>query len=430
MVNYNDLISALNESNSVRETAEKLGISETSCFRYIKKYEIDYKQFFKNNRNKVFIPLETILQAQSVSNSAAETARLLGVPFTTYKRMAESYGVYETNQGLKGGKKPKSVERIKYINVVDYTVFDTFTYGSSYWLGFLASDGNVKEDKNAVTLCLQAKDLKQLQKFKYFLKTNVEIQSKMDTAGKSSNKYQSYFLTVYHHHLKKRLLELGIVPNKSNKDIDYLSYIPLEYKWSFIQGYLDGDGHMMTYLNDSISIVGNYTFLLSVQKYLDSKGIESKIYNDHNKKYKLVVGKQISKYLFCKYYVKYNTSLLLDRKLNRAKDFISMYEEKGIDVEVKRKLKRVTEIKRCKLCDKPIHHNATICRECYVKENESKKKPSREVLKEKICTLSFLKIGEEYGVSDNAVRKWCKSYNLPYQKSVIKSYTDTDWKKV
>ena len=81
MVNYNDLISALNESNSVRETAEKLGISETSCFRYIKKYEIDYKQFFKNNRNKVFIPLETILQAQSVSNSAAETARLLGVPF-------------------------------------------------------------------------------------------------------------------------------------------------------------------------------------------------------------------------------------------------------------------------------------------------------------------------------------------------------------
>lgn len=49
---------------------------------------------------------------------------------------------------------------------------------------------------------------------------------------------------------------------------------------------------------------------------------------------------------------------------------------------------------------------------------------------EKIRILSFLKIGEEYGVSDNAVRKWCKSYNLPYQKSVIKSYTDIDWKKV
>ena len=71
-----------------------------------------------------------------------------------------------------------------------------------------------------------------------------------------------------------------------------------------------------------------------------------------------------------------------------------------------------------------------MCRECYVKENESEKKPSREILKEKIRALSFLKIGEEYGVSDNAIRKWCKSYNLPYQKSVIKSYTDIDWKKV
>ena len=56
--------------------------------------------------------------------------------------------------------------------------------------------------------------------------------------------------------------------------------------------------------------------------------------------------------------------------------------------------------------------------------------PTREVLKEKIRNKPFLQIGKEYNVSDNAVRKWCKSYNLPYRASDIKKYTDEEWENI
>lgn len=35
-----------------------------------------------------------------------------------------------------------------------------------------------------------------------------------------------------------------------------------------------------------------------------------------------------------------------------------------------------------------------------------------------------------YGVTDNAIRKWCKGYNLPSKSKDIKSYSDSDWEKI
>jgi Zn finger protein HypA/HybF involved in hydrogenase expression len=60
----------------------------------------------------------------------------------------------------------------------------------------------------------------------------------------------------------------------------------------------------------------------------------------------------------------------------------------------------------------------------------SDKAPTREVLKKKIRTMSFLQIGKEYDVSDNAIRKWCDTYGLPRHASEIKSISDEDWEKI
>ena len=46
--------------------------------------------------------------------------------------------------------------------------------------------------------------------------------------------------------------------------------------------------------------------------------------------------------------------------------------------------------------------------------------PSKEQLLKDIKTMSFVSIGQKYNVSDNAIRKWCKKYNLPYRKTDIK----------
>lgn len=53
--------------------------------------------------------------------------------------------------------------------------------------------------------------------------------------------------------------------------------------------------------------------------------------------------------------------------------------------------------------------------------------PTREELKDMIRSESFASIGKLFGVRDNTIRKWCKVYNLPTKKSVIKLINDEDW---
>jgi hypothetical protein len=78
---------------------------------------------------------------------------------------------------------------------------------------------------------------------------------------------------------------------------------------------------------------------------------------------------------------------------------------------------------------------ADMCIECwnnlkskFIKDTNIER-PSREILKEKIRSSNFLQIGKEYGVSDNAVRKWCKFYDLPFKSRIIKSLSDDEWEK-
>ena len=39
-----------------------------------------------------------------------------------------------------------------------------------------------------------------------------------------------------------------------------------------------------------------------------------------------------------------------------------------------------------------------------------------------LTNTSFKDIGRNYGISDNAVRKWCKQYGIPHTKKELKSY--------
>lgn len=93
-------------------------------------------------------------------------------------------------------------------------------------------------------------------------------------------------------------------------------------------------------------------------------------------------------------------------------------------------------LKRCKQCAKKLRGHMKekqYCNRCRPtkphtlskKQEESHKarrvveRPSAERLWELVQTLSFLEIGRLYGVTDNTIRKWCKSYELPYRKRDI-----------
>ena len=95
----------------------------------------------------------------------------------------------------------------------------------------------------------------------------------------------------------------------------------------------------------------------------------------------------------------------------------------------KNKAYKATTRKRyyCYNCSKEIKAGSKFCSECATKQRRVVKHPDRNQLKDMIRTMPFLKIGEKFGVSNNAIRKWCKEMNLPHTKTDIKSYTDEEW---
>ena len=76
---------------------------------------------------------------------------------------------------------------------------------------------------------------------------------------------------------------------------------------------------------------------------------------------------------------------------------------------------------KCPYCGRVMTRGAAMCIYCR-KESQHKHLPTRELLIDLIKNNTFVAIGDMYNVSDNAVRKWCRYYNLPYRKADIKKY--------
>lgn len=82
---------------------------------------------------------------------------------------------------------------------------------------------------------------------------------------------------------------------------------------------------------------------------------------------------------------------------------------------------------RCSKCGEILKTKSTYCIKCGHEAQRVVEWPSRKELKQLIRLQSFISIGQQYNVSDNAIRKWCVYYNLPKTKKEIKSYTDEEW---
>jgi hypothetical protein len=84
-------------------------------------------------------------------------------------------------------------------------------------------------------------------------------------------------------------------------------------------------------------------------------------------------------------------------------EFYSKYKKKCCSMECSHKLGKITF-------------------ESNPKNTYHGNRPNKDELLLDISKLTLLDVGKKYGVSDNSIRKWLKSYELPYKKIDIKNY--------
>lgn len=70
----------------------------------------------------------------------------------------------------------------------------------------------------------------------------------------------------------------------------------------------------------------------------------------------------------------------------------------------------------CSDCKIEIKSNAPRCIGCNLKKRRVTTRPNKEELNQIIHLLPFTEVAKIYNVSDNAIRKWCKYYNLDIPK--------------
>ena len=77
----------------------------------------------------------------------------------------------------------------------------------------------------------------------------------------------------------------------------------------------------------------------------------------------------------------------------------------------------------CEECGEEIvNPTAKRCRKCYVKSLYTTERPEPMELAKEIVESGFSAVGRKYNVSDNAIKKWCKAYNIPHLKKDLKEW--------
>lgn len=136
-----------------------------------------------------------------------------------------------------------------------------------YLMGLIASDGNIHGTKNLITIKLQEKDIKLLEKIRDYFEITHPIRSVISNGFKAGSKAK--VLAFSSKLLKTRLASFGIHPAKS-KTICITRDIPNDFLGSFIRGVFDGDGCVCK-TRDNAFVVNICSMSKTFLEYLHNK---------------------------------------------------------------------------------------------------------------------------------------------------------------
>ena len=117
----------------------------------------------------------------------------------------------------------------------------------AYLLGFLWADGRVLSrdgrPPEGIRVVVNERDEEILELIKHVLGSDAPIHWNKTTLS-NGRRYRGRSLSIYSHHLAKRLISLGFMEREGGRGNASLPSIPKEVEVDFWRGVCDGDGHI------------------------------------------------------------------------------------------------------------------------------------------------------------------------------------------
>lgn len=282
------------EGKSSLTIQRELGIGKTTIEQWARKEGYARKKKALKNNIK-----DEVIKKYQEGYSLKEVANIFNINSTTT--------IINWLSEEKIDRRKKGVNsKIKNINYFD----DIDTEEKAYYLGFIMADGNVSITNGQYSLKIHI-SYKDKEIIDGFLKA---IKSTNKATYKPHNGNGSYYVSLTSVHMVSRLIELGVVPNKSGNEI--IPNMPKELIPHFIRGFFDGDG---TAGKQQTGFIANKKMLTDI---LNNIGIDATLYRSKCdvEMYYVSLWKKKTKILYD--YLYKNANIFLQRKKTNIENII------------------------------------------------------------------------------------------------------------
>jgi transcriptional regulator with XRE-family HTH domain len=196
--------------------------------------------------------IHTIIEL-SKTLTQSEIAFQYGVSYPTVSKILRANGV-ATNKGR------LNLSRLNF----NFNYFDSIdTPEKAYWLGYLAADGCLKNNK----VKLISKDLDHIEKFKLALESEHAITTTNIYDKRTDKYYRSHHIQITSQAFCNKLQEYIPVNKSNNFTIPDISF---ELYPDFLAGMIDGDGSFSVSGQSTlvVNLISTKECLLQIQEYL------------------------------------------------------------------------------------------------------------------------------------------------------------------
>jgi hypothetical protein len=271
-----------------------------------KKYNISYERVRKIlEQAEVYKKSHTLTYSEETLNYIKENYHTL-----SNKEISTHLNINEDHLRVVALKLnlPKKGSGWKYNENLEKIDFNSNIF--NYYLGWLASDGNISKDYRTVKLSITDEEI--VNNFQKYFKTG-----SIYTEKKGKNLKQLYIFCISSKKFAKKISDKGITPNKS---------LTLKVKEEivtpeFIRGVFEGDGHVRSTLNirgkkrfEAGFVSGSRDFALQIKSFLDKNGINSIFYQEDLNTYRLRISGRENLKLFYEILYKNCDGWFLKRK--------------------------------------------------------------------------------------------------------------------